>query len=192
MDILAGVVGAEAALAALERSAAASVVFIGSTASMEFFNGPRPYGAGKAAMRTYARELGEVWGRKGIRVNVVSLGSIDFPGSVWERVKASDPERYARVLHTIPLGRYGRPSPVPICSRGGPLRTRDFSPTLEAVSHLLTVSAADNRCRRGRKCWAIGPYADRKRWACPADLNPCMRYSRWRVGRWEFSQRLLR
>ena len=74
---------------------------------MEFFNGPRPYGAGKAAMRTYARELGEVWGRKGIRVNVVSLGSIDFPGSVWERVKASDPERYAGVLHTMPLGRYG-------------------------------------------------------------------------------------
>jgi 3-oxoacyl-[acyl-carrier protein] reductase len=60
VDILAGVVGAEAALAALERSAAASVVFIGSTASVEFFNGPRPYGAGKAAMRTYARELGEV------------------------------------------------------------------------------------------------------------------------------------
>jgi NADP-dependent 3-hydroxy acid dehydrogenase YdfG len=46
VDILAGVVGAEAALAALERSAAASVVFIGSTASMEFFNGPRPYGCG--------------------------------------------------------------------------------------------------------------------------------------------------
>jgi NAD(P)-dependent dehydrogenase (short-subunit alcohol dehydrogenase family) len=107
VDILAGVVGAETALAALERSTAASVVFIGSTASMEFFNGPRPYGAGKAAMRTYARELGEVWGRKGIRVNVVSLGSIDFPGSVWDRVKAGDPERYARVLHTMPLGRYG-------------------------------------------------------------------------------------
>jgi len=99
VDILAGVVGAETALAALERSTAASVVFIGSTASMEFFNGPRPYGAGKAAMRTYAWELGEVWGRKGIRVNVVSLGSIDFPGSVWERVKASDPERYARAAH---------------------------------------------------------------------------------------------
>jgi hypothetical protein len=27
---------------------------------------------------------------------------------------------------------------------------------------------------------------------CPADLNPCMRYSRCRVGRCEFSQRLLR
>lgn len=107
LDILAAVRGVEAALSALERSGAASIVFIGSTASMEFFNGPRPYGAAKAALRTYARELAEVWGRKGIRVNVVSLGSIDFPGGVWERVKANDPERYARVLHTMPLGRYG-------------------------------------------------------------------------------------
>ena len=46
VDILAGVVGAEAALAALERSAAASVVFIGSTASMEFFN-PGSRGSGR-------------------------------------------------------------------------------------------------------------------------------------------------
>src|SRR2546430_4559463 len=52
-------------------------------------------------------------------------------------------------------------------------------------------SAADNRCRRGRKCWAMGPYADRKRWACPGDLTPCMRYSRCRVGRCECSHRLL-
>src|ERR1700752_3916423 len=36
----------------------------------------------------------------------------------------------------------------------------------------------------------MGPYADKKRWACPADLNPCMRYARCRVGRCEFSQRL--
>ena len=37
----------------------------------------------------------------------------------------------------------------------------------------------------------MGPYAERKRCACPGDLNPCMRRSRWRVGWWEFSARLL-
>jgi hypothetical protein len=36
------------------------------------------------------------------------------------------------------------------------------------------------------------PYAERKRWACPGDLNRCMRRSRWRVGWCEFSARLLR
>jgi hypothetical protein len=56
----------------------------------------------------------------------------------------------------------------------------------------LRYSGADSRCRLGRKCWAMGPYADKNRWACPADLNPCMRCSRWRVGRCEFLHRLLR
>ena len=56
----------------------------------------------------------------------------------------------------------------------------------------LRYSSADSRGRLGQKCWAIGPYADKNRWACPADLNPFMRCSRWRVGRCEFSPRLLR
>ena len=49
---------------------------------------------------------------------------------------------------------------------------------------------AESRCRLGRKCWAIGPYAGKTRCACPTDFNPCMRRSRWRVGRCEFSHRL--
>ena len=61
-----------------------------------------------------------------------------------------------------------------------------------AKRFLISSRYADaaSRCRRGRKCWARGPYADTKRWACPADLSPCMRYARCRVGRCEFSQRL--
>ena len=56
-----------------------------------------------------------------------------------------------------------------------------------AISTFETLpSAANRRCRR-QKWWTMGPYADKNRCACPADLNPCMRYSRWRVGRWEFS-----
>ena len=34
---------------------------------------------------------------------------------------------------------------------------------------LLTAHAVG-----GQKCWAIGPYADRNRWAWPGDVNPCM------------------
>jgi hypothetical protein len=48
------------------------------------------------------------------------------------------------------------------------------------------------RWRRGRKCDAMGPYAERKRWACPGDLNPRMRHACWRVGWCEFSARLFR
>jgi len=53
-------------------------------------------------------------------------------------------------------------------------------------------TAADRRCRLGRQGWAMGPEADKKRGACPAALHPCMRYARWRGGRWECSPRLLR
>ena len=41
----------------------------------------------------------------------------------------------------------------------------------------------------GRKCSAMRPYVERNRCACPGDLNPCIRRSRWRVGWWEFSAR---
>jgi hypothetical protein len=59
---------------------------------------------------------------------------------------------------------------------------------------LISSRYADtaSRCRLGRKRWALGPYADRKRWACPGEVNPCIQRSRWRVGRWECSHRLLR
>jgi hypothetical protein len=51
-------------------------------------------------------------------------------------------------------------------------------------------SGADRRCRLGRKCWAMGPYAAKPRWACPADGPPGRRPSRWRVGRCACAQRV--
>lgn len=48
----------------------------------------------------------------GFRVNVVSLGSIYFDGGVWQRVEEQAPDRFASVLNTIPLGRYGGPEEV--------------------------------------------------------------------------------
>ena len=64
------------------------------------------------------------------------------------------------------------------------------------VANLFPISwryfGARSRWRLGRKRWAMGPYAARKRCACPGDLNPCMRRSRWRVGWCEFSARLFK
>ena len=39
-------------------------------------------------------------------------GSIEFEGGVWDRVKHEHPEQYAKVLATIPYGRFGRPEEV--------------------------------------------------------------------------------
>lgn len=112
VDVLGGVLGVEAALPALESSDAASIVFIGTTASMEVFGQPSAYGPMKAAMRAYCNELGQSLAPKGIRVNVVSPGSIYFEGGGWHRVEQGMPEYFQSVLSTIPMGRLGTPEEV--------------------------------------------------------------------------------
>jgi NAD(P)-dependent dehydrogenase (short-subunit alcohol dehydrogenase family) len=112
IDVLAGIRAVEAAMPALEDSDAASVVFIGTTASIEAFGAAGPYGPLKAAMRAYTNSLGQDLAPKGIRVNVVSPGSIYFEGGVWQRVEEQAPDRFQSVLSTIPMGRYGGPEEV--------------------------------------------------------------------------------
>ena len=42
-----------------------------------------------------------------IRVNVVTPGSIEFPGGTWENVKQANRGMYDAVLGSIPSGRFG-------------------------------------------------------------------------------------
>jgi len=44
---------------------------------------------------------------KGIRVNCVAPGSIEFPGGTWDRVKQRNPQRYEAIRSSIPFGRLG-------------------------------------------------------------------------------------
>ena len=107
VDMMAGVRAVEEALPALKDSDAASITFVGSMASKFYFGRRSPYGPAKAAMRTYANELAQEFGRDGIRANVISPGAVHFPGGSWDRTKQSAPEFYAKVEKRIPLGRLG-------------------------------------------------------------------------------------
>ena len=108
VDIMAGVRAVDEALPALQASGAGSIVFVGSMASKYHFGRPpSPYGAAKAAMRTYANELAQNYGRDGIRANVVSPGAVWFPGGSWDKQKQDNPKFYAGVEKSIPLGRLG-------------------------------------------------------------------------------------
>ena len=49
---------------------------------------------------------------KGIRVNAIAPGSIEFPGGAWASRKASDDPLYQRTLDRIPWGRLGTPDEV--------------------------------------------------------------------------------
>ncbi len=108
VDIMAGVRAVSEALPELKQSGAGSIVFIGSMASKYHFGRPpSPYGAVKAAMRTYANELAQNYGKHGIRANVISPGAVWFPGGTWDQRKQENPQFYAAVEKGIPLGRLG-------------------------------------------------------------------------------------
>ena len=108
VDVMAGVRAVEEALPALKASDAASITFIGSMASKYHFGRePSGYGPLKAAMRAFANEVAQTYGRDGIRANVVSPGAVWFPGGAWDQRKQENPKFYAAVEKGIPLGRLG-------------------------------------------------------------------------------------
>ncbi|MGC8512001.1 MAG: SDR family NAD(P)-dependent oxidoreductase [Acidimicrobiales bacterium] len=108
-DVLAPVRVVDAALDALEASDAGSIVFIGSTASVQWFARPgaRPsgYGPAKAAQRVLANEMAQTLGRQGIRANVISPGATFFEGGSWDRVRVSEPELWNGLVRQFPFRR---------------------------------------------------------------------------------------
>ena len=112
VDLMGAVRGVELLQPHLERSDSASVVFISTTAALEMFIAPGPYGALKAALINYASALSQALAVKGIRVNTVSPGPIYFEGGTWQMVEKSYPALYASTLGQIPAGRFGTPEEV--------------------------------------------------------------------------------
>lgn len=112
LDILGAVDAVEALTPWLEQSDAASVIFMSSTAALETFLSANAFNALKAALITYGKQLSQVLGPKGIRVNMVSPGPIAFPGGNWEKIQAARPELYEATEAKMALGRFGAPDDV--------------------------------------------------------------------------------
>jgi len=106
-DIKGTVIGCETLQPWLEASGTGSVVVMSSTAGTETFLVPQAFNAIKGALLVYAKQLGQAWGAKGIRVNAVSPGPIAFPGGNWEMIKAVVPELHAATEAQFALGRWG-------------------------------------------------------------------------------------
>lgn len=113
-DLMAFVRMVEAAVPHLERSDAAAIVAIGTTSAFDTLppTSANSYAALKAAVLEHASGLGHALARKGIRVNTVSPGPVDFPGGAWDKLREGRPEFYEGIRARIPLGRLGRAEEV--------------------------------------------------------------------------------
>lgn len=112
VDVLHSARAVEAALPALGQSDAASVVFISSTAALEYLGVAQPYNAMKAALIAHACDLSQALAPQGIRVNVVSPGPVYFDGGNWEMIRKAMPAIYERALAQCALGRMGTPEEI--------------------------------------------------------------------------------
>ena len=112
VDLLAAVRASRVALPHLEQGRDATIINIASGSGLNPSVRTPAYGAAKAAVIHYTRTQAATLMRKGIRVNCVAPGSIEFPGGSWERRKSEAPALYNSILNAIPAGRLGRPEEV--------------------------------------------------------------------------------
>ena len=112
VDLLGTVRAIRAALPYLEQSQAGAIINISSISGLVASARTPPYGAVKAALIEYTLTEAAALAKKGIRVNCVAPGSIEFPGGTWERAKTANPPLYGSILRSIPFGRLGRPEEV--------------------------------------------------------------------------------
>lgn len=104
----------EAAVPHLEKQGGGAIVSIGTTNAFDTVRpaSPNAFSALKAAVLHHAAAQARALAPKGIRVNTVSPGPIDFPGGAWDEIREARREVYDEVLAKIPVGRYGRPEEV--------------------------------------------------------------------------------
>lgn len=83
-----------------------SLIIISSAAAYHSTHGNPAYGASKAAAVSLTATLGEAWAADGIKVNGIAPGLVD---TKLTKVTTGRPDRLARSLEKIPLGRLGTP-----------------------------------------------------------------------------------
>jgi len=106
VDLMATVRASHTALPHLLASRG-SMVHISSISGLAPSVRTPPYGAVKAALIQYTLTQAAALAAKGVRVNCVAPGSIEFPGGVWDQARQHNPALYKGILASIPSGRMG-------------------------------------------------------------------------------------
>lgn len=99
--------------AAATLSDGGALAMIASIAGLTHLPAPLPYGAAKAAVVRYGKDLSHALAHRRVRVNVVAPGNVLFPGGRWEELRAEDPDGVDEfIAHNVPLGRFGSPAEI--------------------------------------------------------------------------------
>jgi 3-oxoacyl-[acyl-carrier protein] reductase len=112
VDLMATVRASAAAEPYLIASKAGAIVNVSSISGFRPSMRTPAYAAVKAAIINYTASQAALLARKGVRVNCVAPGSIEFPGGVWAQRKTAAPDLYNAILKSIPFGRMGKPEEV--------------------------------------------------------------------------------
>jgi 3-oxoacyl-[acyl-carrier protein] reductase len=101
----------QSAAAAMQEGGA--LALIGSIAGLTDVGAPLPYGAAKAALVRYTRDLASRVAPEGIRVNLVAPGNVLSPGGTWERKLSERREATETYIQThVPMKRFGTPEEI--------------------------------------------------------------------------------
>lgn len=112
VDVMHTVRTVEAALPFLRESDVPSIVIVSTVSARQADPSGGGYGPLKAALIRYAKGLAVNLAPEGIRVNVVSPGTIYIEDGYWGRMERERPETFEAVLAANPMGRMGRPGEV--------------------------------------------------------------------------------
>jgi 3-oxoacyl-[acyl-carrier protein] reductase len=112
VDLMATVRAVRAVRPLMEAQGSGAILNISSISGLQPTVRNPSYGATKAAIIQYTLTEAAALARKGIRVNCIAPGSIEFSGGTWEKRKTDNPKLYDAVLRSIPFGRLGHPDEI--------------------------------------------------------------------------------
>ncbi len=97
-----------ASLSSIEKSRG-SIICISSICGMETIPGaPVTYSVAKSALNSFVKSISVPYGERGIRINSIAPGNINFKGSVWEKKLENDPLSVKELLENqVPLKKFG-------------------------------------------------------------------------------------